>query len=56
VDVLKALQDEAALLELRAARDALAAELAGATGIVDEAPLLEDLSARIEAALSPYFN
>jgi hypothetical protein len=56
VDVLKRLQDDAAFLELRTARDATAAALAGGTLAEADIPLTEDLLARIEAALSPYFE
>jgi hypothetical protein len=56
VDVLVKLQTEGAFLELRAARDGVAAALAGGSVPPDEVPLTEDLLARIEAALSPYFD
>lgn len=56
VDVLKRLQNDAAFLELRTARDTVAAALADATVPEADIPLTEDLLARMEAALSPYFD
>jgi hypothetical protein len=56
VDVLKALQTEDALLELRAVRDRFAAERDGASAAAEQDPLADDLLARIEAALAPYFH
>jgi hypothetical protein len=56
VDVLKRLQDDAAFLELRTARDTIAAALADGTVAEADVPLTEDLLARIDAALSPYFD
>lgn len=56
VDVLKALQSQSALLELRAAREWLAAEVSSGSTAAEQLPLLEDLSARIDAALTPYFD
>ncbi|HKE18237.1 MAG TPA: hypothetical protein VKB80_25340, partial [Kofleriaceae bacterium] len=56
VDVLKRLQDDAAFLELRTARDTVAAALADGTVAEADVPLTEDLLARIDAALSPYFD
>lgn len=56
VDVLKRLQDNGAFLELRTARDTVAAALADGTVPEADIPLTEDLLARIEAALSPYFD
>ena len=53
VDVLKQLQDVSSYVALRTARDAVAAQLAA--GGVD-VPLTEDLLARIDRALTPYFN
>jgi len=56
VDTLKTLQDGGAFLELRASRTALAAALAGDDLEPDEVPYVEDLAARIDAALTPYFD
>lgn len=56
VDVLKRLQSESALLELRATRDSIAAALAAGTVDAADVPLTEDLLARIDAALTPYFE
>jgi len=56
VDTLERLQAGSALLELRAARDAIAAELEGGDVPTDEAPYVEDLLARIDKALEPYFD
>jgi uncharacterized protein DUF4953 len=56
VDALKALQSQGALLELRAARELLAAERSRATTGAEQVPFADDLSARIDAALTPYFN
>lgn len=56
VDVLKALQAEPALIALRTSRGVLQAQLAGAALPTPEVALAEDLLARIDAALAPYFN
>jgi hypothetical protein len=56
VDVLKALQDDRALRELGASRDALQAELSAATVPPEDVPLVEDLLARIAAAMAPYYQ
>lgn len=56
VDVLKRLQSEPALLQLRAARDSVSAALTAGTVPEADIPLTEDLLARIEAALNPYFE
>jgi hypothetical protein len=56
VDALKALQSQSALLELRAAREQLAAERSSGSTGAEQLPSLEDLSARIDAALTPYFD
>jgi hypothetical protein len=56
VDVLKALQAEPALLALRTSRDSLQSQLQTAQLPTPEVPLAEDLLARIDAALTPYFN
>jgi hypothetical protein len=56
VDVLKALQAEPALLALRAARDSLQSQLETNQLPSSEVPLTEDLLARVEAALAPYFD
>jgi len=53
VDILKRLQDVGSYIALRGARDEVAAQLAG--GGVD-VPLTEDLLARIDRALDPYFD
>ncbi len=55
VDLLKKQQTEEAFLALRDARDAVDAEIATAADPA-QAALLEDLEARIDAALSPYFE
>jgi len=56
VDVLKALQAEPAFLALRSARDAIQSQLDSGAVPTPRVPLTEDLLARIEAALAPYFN
>lgn len=56
VDALKALQSQSALLELRAARERLVAERSSASTAAEQLPSLDDLSARIDAALTPYFD
>jgi Met-zincin len=56
VDVLKALQNEGAFLELRAARDTISEALAAGTVPEADVPQTEDLLIRIENALSPYFE
>jgi hypothetical protein len=56
VDVLKALQAEPALLALRTSQGILEAQLEAAQLPTPEVPLAEDLLARIDAALAPYFN
>ena len=56
VDVLKRLQVEPALLALRSARDAIRARLDAAGVPTSEVPVAEDLLARIEVALAPYFD
>lgn len=56
VDVLKALQAEPALIALRTARTVLRAQLGDAELPTPDVPLAEDLLARIEAALAPYFD
>lgn len=56
VDVLKALQAEPALLALRSSGDTLHSRLESGQLPTPEIPLAEDLLARIDAALSPYFN
>ncbi len=55
VDLLKKQQTEEAFLALRDARGAVDAERVAATDPA-QAALLEDLEARIDAALSPYFD
>jgi hypothetical protein len=56
VDTLKMLQNTGAFLELRASRKALAEALAADEVAPDESPYVDDLVARIDAALAPYFN
>jgi len=56
VDVLKRLQVEPALLALRSARDAIRARLEGGGVPTPELPLAEDLLARVDRALAPYFD
>lgn len=56
VDVLKRLQADPALLALRSARDAIRARLDAASVPTSEVPVTEDLLARIELALTPYFD
>ena len=56
VDLLETLQADAGLLELVASRDAIRkAQAAGQTPAA-EAPLVEDILARIDRALAPYYN
>jgi len=56
VDALKRLQDPSAFLELRASREALAGQLEAGDMTPEEVPYVEDLVARIDAALAPYFD
>jgi hypothetical protein len=56
VDTLERLQAGSAFLELRASRDAIAADLASGSVATDEAPYIEDILARIDQALQPYFD
>jgi len=56
VDVLAKLQSDSALLELAASRDAIQAALAGGQIPTAERPFIEDILARAERALTPYFN
>ncbi len=57
VDALRGLQDQSALLALRACRDALREQLArGAVTDVTGVALTEELVARIEERLAPYFD
>ncbi|HXU06452.1 MAG TPA: hypothetical protein VN903_36100, partial [Polyangia bacterium] len=56
VDVLKKLQADSALVELSASRDAIRAALAGGQVSAQEKPFVEDILARVERALDPYFN
>jgi hypothetical protein len=56
VDVLKGLQAEPALIALRTCRTVLATQLQNAELPTPEVPLTEDLLARIDAALAPYFD
>ena len=56
VDVLEVQQSLEALQELRDARAQIEAELTVGGQSLDERALLEDLLARIEAAMSPYFD
>jgi hypothetical protein len=56
IDVLKALQADSALVELRACRDALQSALTTHSVPDAELALVEDLVARIVAAMSPYFD
>jgi hypothetical protein len=54
--VLEALQADAALVELRNARDVLTTALGDGSVTADDAPLVEDLVFRIRAALEPYYD
>jgi hypothetical protein len=56
VDVLKRLQNDGAFLQLRNARDTVAGALVAGTVPTEDIPLTEDLLARMESALSPYFD
>ena len=56
VDLLRFTQDPSGLTELRSARTALEATLAGGTLPDSEIGFAEDLLARIDAALNPYFD
>jgi hypothetical protein len=56
VDVLKKLQTDTAFLALRAVQGGVAAALDGGTVPPEDVPLTQDLLARIDAALSPYFD
>jgi hypothetical protein len=56
VDVLKRVQSQSALAELRKSKGVLEAALLASQVPLDEIPLTEDLLSRIEAALSPYFD
>jgi len=56
VDTLKKLQASGAFLELRASRGALAEALTSGDVPSDEIPYVDDLVARIDAALAPYFE
>jgi hypothetical protein len=56
IDVLKALQADSALVELRACRDVLQSALTTHSVPDAEIALVEDLVARVVAAMSPYFN
>jgi hypothetical protein len=56
VDVLKRVQSQSALAQLRTSQEALGAVLLGGQVRLEEIPLAEDLLARIDAALSPYFD
>ena len=54
VDALKAAQNNSAFLALRDARDAVTAALGGLSP--SDRALTEDLLARVNAALAPYFQ
>jgi len=56
VDVLERLQADAGLLELAASRDAVQAELSGGGLPPADVPFVEDILARIQRALTPYFD
>jgi hypothetical protein len=56
VDLLAKLQADAALVELSASRDAIQAALAGGQVSAQERPFVDDILARVERALTPYFN
>jgi hypothetical protein len=56
IDVLHALQTDAALFELSSSLDDLRSERASSDEPATELALLDDLIARAEAALTPYFN
>jgi Met-zincin len=56
VDVLEGFQNDAALLELRAARDTVSEALSTGAVPAADVPLTEDLLARMEAALTPYYD
>jgi hypothetical protein len=56
VDVLEALQADAALIELKNAKDVLTTALGDGSVTADEAPLVEDLVFRVRAALEPYYD
>jgi hypothetical protein len=56
VDVLHALQTDAALVELRGAQGALQAQRRDGVVPAAQVPLVDDLLERLEAALSPYYQ
>jgi hypothetical protein len=56
VDVLAALQSDAALVRLTRARPSIASAGAAAPAGSDDATLTADLLARVDAALNPYFK
>jgi hypothetical protein len=56
VDVLERLQDDVGLLELAASRDAIQAALSGGQIPAQDTPFVEDILARIQRALAPYFD
>jgi hypothetical protein len=56
VDVLHALQTDAALAQLRASLDALTRERLGSDTSSDDQYLLEDLIVRVGNALTPYYD
>jgi hypothetical protein len=56
VDVLHALQSDAALAQLRASLDALTRERLGSDTSSDDQYLLDDLIVRVGDALTPYYD
>jgi hypothetical protein len=56
VDVLRGLQTDAALLELRQAREALWQQRRDGQVPAEQVPLVDDLLARMDAALTPYYE
>jgi len=56
VDVLARLQTDSAFLELVASRDAIQAALAAGEIPANEAAFVEDILARVQRELTPYFN
>jgi hypothetical protein len=56
VDVLKAMQTDAAFLELRTSRAAIQAALDAGTVAGPDVPFVQDLVTRIQVALDPYYH
>jgi hypothetical protein len=56
VDLLQKLQADAGLLELVASRDAIRTALTRGRTPAADVPFVEDILARIDRALTPYFN